>query len=61
VGISPDYDVHVAPQLLSDEDGPMLDVLKASQGARILVPKQNALQPDWDLLAMRFDRFRNVA
>jgi putative restriction endonuclease len=28
VGISPDYEVHVAPRRLDDEDGPMLDLLK---------------------------------
>jgi putative restriction endonuclease len=32
VGVAPDYKVHVAKHLLDEEDGPMLDVLKKSDG-----------------------------
>jgi len=61
VGISPDYEVHVARRLLRDEDGPMLELLKGSQGARIVLPHRNALRPDRELLTIRFDRFRSAA
>jgi putative restriction endonuclease len=61
VGISPDYEVRVAPRLLDDEDGPMLDLLKKAHATVIQVPKRKALQPDRELLAVRFDSFRAVA
>src|SRR5262249_24889872 len=35
VGISPDYDVHVARRLREEEDGPMLEVLKGFHGRAI--------------------------
>jgi putative restriction endonuclease len=57
VGISPDYDVRVAPRLLDDEDGPMLELLKGFNGQRIIVPERRKWQPDRDRLAARFDRF----
>lgn len=58
VGISPDYEVHVASRLLEDDDGPMLDVLKGFQGADIEVPQRKTSQPNRELLAVRFERFR---
>ena len=57
VGISPDYDVHISHRLLEDEDGPMLDVLKAFQGTKIELPRKKAWKPDRELLATRFERF----
>jgi hypothetical protein len=49
VGVSPEYVVHVSRRLLEDEDGPMLDLLKAptrcgsrSRGARRTVPTASA-------------------
>lgn len=61
VGIAPDYSVHVARKLLEDDDGPMLDVLKTSQGSTIQVPRSTALRPDPERLAARFDRFQSAA
>ena len=61
VGISPDHDVHVAPRLLEDEDGPMLDLLKGFNGQRIVVPERRTWRPDRERLAVRFERFRNAA
>jgi putative restriction endonuclease len=58
VGISPDYRVHVAERLLDDEDGPMLDLLKGCEGTAIELPRRSAWQPDRELLAGRFERFR---
>jgi putative restriction endonuclease len=61
VGISPDYRVHVSPRLLDEEDGPMLDLLKGFEGSSIELPRRAAWQPDRELLAGRFDRFRDAA
>jgi putative restriction endonuclease len=60
VGISPDYQVRIAPRLLDDEDGPMLEVLKRAHGSAIHVPKRTAMQPDRELLALRFEQFSAV-
>ena len=61
VGVSPDYEVHVSPRLLDDDDGPMLDVLKGFQGRSIELPYRKAWYPDRERLAVRFERFRAVA
>lgn len=61
VGVSPDYRVHVAQRLLEKEDGAMLDLLKGFQGSSIELPRRAAWQPDRELLANRFDRFRHAA
>jgi putative restriction endonuclease len=61
VGISPDYRVHVSERLLLDEDGPMLEVLKTFQDSRIEIPRRKDLQPDRDLLAVRFEEFVKAA
>lgn len=58
VGISPEYTVHVSQRLLEDEDGPMLELLKAFHARAIEVPARRAWQPDRERLAERFDRFR---
>ena len=57
VGISPDYEVHLAPRLIEEEDGPMLDVLKDAQGRRIELPRKALWRPDRGRLATRWDRF----
>ena len=61
VGVSPNYTVHVAPRLLDDEDGPMLELLKAFHEKTIEVPRRRNWKPDRDLLAERFDRFRSAS
>jgi putative restriction endonuclease len=58
IGVSPDYEVQVHPRLRDEEDGPMLAVLNEAHGARILVPRRRTWQPDRELLAARFERFR---
>ena len=60
VGISPDHTVHVSRRLLDDEDGPMLDLLKASHERTIELPSRRAWRPDRERLAERFDRFRSA-
>jgi len=57
VGVSPDYEVRVAPQLLQDEDGPMLTLLKGFHGSTIQLPERKTWRPDRDRLAGRFERF----
>ena len=50
--------MRLAPRLLDDEDGPLLDLLEKAHATAIQVPKRKALQPDRALLAVRFDAFR---
>lgn len=57
VGIDPDYKVLVSRRLLEDEDGPMLELLKAFHTKPLTVPRTLAHRPDRDRLAERFDRF----
>lgn len=61
IGISPDYETHVAPRLLDDEDGPMLELLKMSDGQTIAVPRTGTMRPDRERLAARFEQFVAVA
>jgi len=61
VGVSPDYRVHVSPRLLEDDDGPMLDVLKAFHSATLHLPKRVQDRPDPDRLETRFVRFRALS
>lgn len=57
VGVDPDYKVHVARDLLDEDDGPMLDLLKGFHTQEITLPRVVALRPDRERLAQRFDRF----
>ena len=57
VGVSPDYEVHVSRRLLDDEDGPMLDLLKAFHARPIELPSRRVWRPDRERLAERFERF----
>ena len=61
VGISPDFEVHLARQLLDDDDGPMLDVLKRFHHQRIHLPSRRTQRPDPERLAVRFERFQSAA
>lgn len=61
VGISPDYEVRVAPRLLDDEDGPMLDLLKAFDRRPMELPERRTWRPSRDRLAVRFERFLGEA
>lgn len=61
VGISPDYEVHVSRNLLDDDDGPMLELLKGFHRRSILVPERRSHRPDRELLALRFERFEAAA
>lgn len=57
VGVTPDYVVEVAPRLLDDEDGPMLELLKDAHGRPVVLPRRSAWRPDRERPALRYDRF----
>jgi putative restriction endonuclease len=61
VGISPDYEVHLAARLIEEEDGPMLDVLKDADGRTIELPRKALWRPDRERLATRWERFTAAA
>jgi putative restriction endonuclease len=61
IGVSPDHQVHVSRRLLEDEDGPMLELLKAHHRRSIVIPDRNAWRPDRERLAVRFDQFLRSA
>lgn len=58
LGVDPDCRIHVSRRLLSQNDGPMLEVLKKVHGERLLPPERAQDRPDRDRLALRFDVFR---
>ncbi|MDR7420693.1 MAG: HNH endonuclease [Armatimonadota bacterium] len=61
IGITPDYVVQVRRDVLEEEDGPMLvHGLQGFHGARLLVPRTPAWQPDRQLLEERFRQFRHM-
>jgi putative restriction endonuclease len=60
VGIDADYKVHIAPRLLEDEDGPMLELLKTFHRKPISLPRRETSRPDRELLAERFERFERA-
>ena len=57
VGIDPSYTVRLAPGMLADEDGPMLELLKGFNAKPIALPRALAHRPDQARLAERFERF----
>jgi putative restriction endonuclease len=61
VGVSADYHVHVSRRLLEDEDGPMLELLKAFHGQSILLPARAGWRPDQERLDERFARFAEAS
>jgi putative restriction endonuclease len=62
IGITPDYVVEVRPDVLEEEDGPMLiHGLQGFHGVRLLLPRRPASQPDRHLLEERYAWFRRLA
>lgn len=57
VGIDPSYVVRLAPGMLADEDGPMLELLKGFDAQPIALPRASAHRPDKTRLAERYERF----
>jgi putative restriction endonuclease len=60
IGIDPDYRLHVAPRLLVQKDGPILEALKRLDGRIIHLPQRMRDYPDRDRLALRFKRYREM-
>jgi putative restriction endonuclease len=61
LGISPDYVVHVRPDVLAEHDGPLLRYgLQALHGARLMLPHAPAQWPDREALEQRYARFRGA-
>jgi len=62
LGIRPDYVVTVHRDVLREKDGPMLrHGLQGLHNRRIFLPRKPELRPDPDLLALRWERFKEVA
>jgi putative restriction endonuclease len=61
VGVSPDLEVCIAPRLLEEIDGPMLDLLKGAGGSMIEVPRRREWHPSRNALAVRYERFMSAA
>lgn len=61
IGIDPDYRIHVSERILKRQDGPLLDTLKALDGAEIYRPSRIEDWPDRDRLDLRFKRFKELA
>lgn len=58
LGIDSDYRIHISRRLLTQKDGPMLELLKSMHGQSLHFPARERDRPDKDRLAMRFDVFR---
>ena len=62
MGIDPDGVVHISQRLLNEIDGPMLaNGIQHFHGAAILHPARADERPDPDRLAVRYERFLEVA
>jgi putative restriction endonuclease len=59
IGIDADARIHVREDILREKDGPMLKHgLQEIAGARLILPRQAASQPNPEFLAVRFERFQ---
>ena len=59
LGVSPQFEIRIHARLLKRTDGPMLlHGLQAMHGVALQLPAKRADQPDRDLFASRFERFR---
>lgn len=62
IGVSPDYRIHVRPDVLREEDGPILQyALQALHQAAIILPSSEHQWPSREALKWRFERFREAA
>jgi putative restriction endonuclease len=58
IGVRPDLKIEVAPDVLREEDGPMLrHGLQEIAGNQIRVPSSRRAQPDPDRLEWKYERF----
>lgn len=58
LGVDPDFRIHVSRRLLTQKDGPALELLKMVHGEYIRLPERVRDYPDRDRLQRRFDVFR---
>lgn len=62
LGITPDYEVKIRQDVLEEIDGPMLrHGLQEMHGRRLILPRQEAVRPDRELLDLRYARFRQYS
>ncbi|OPY89743.1 MAG: hypothetical protein A4E73_02853 [Syntrophaceae bacterium PtaU1.Bin231] len=62
VGVDPDFRIHVRPDVLEEEDGPMLvHGLKELNRTRIILPRYESQWPNRDYLDRRYQRFAAYA
>ncbi len=63
IGISPDYTVHVNEEVLQTVDGPTLQhAIKGVHGQKLgQLPQAKSKRPDRNLLAERFEQFRDAS
>lgn len=61
IGVRPDLTIEVTPDVLGEEDGPMLRYgLQEIAGHRIRVPRTRRAQPETDRLEWKYERFRSA-
>lgn len=58
LGIDSNFKIHIAPRLLTQQDGPILEAIKAVDGQKIRMPTRTADWPDRDRLSFRFEAYR---
>lgn len=62
IGLRRDYVIEVRPDILREGDGPTLrHAIQGLHGQRILLPTRRINWPDQELVAMRYERFREKA
>ena len=62
LGIDPDYRVQIRHDVLDDSDGPTLrHSIQEVHESRLSLPRQRKARPDRDLLAERFEVFRQAS
>ncbi|MGE4534337.1 HNH endonuclease [Halomonas sp.] len=57
IGIDPDYRIHLNDDLLSTQDGPLLESMKQLDGQRITIPRHARDKPSQEALEIRYQRF----
>ncbi|QGY43201.1 restriction endonuclease [Maribellus comscasis] len=61
IGITPDYQMHVREDILSEIDGPMLKHgIQEMHGNKLILPRSSSLQPNKAWLEERFDAFKRI-
>jgi putative restriction endonuclease len=62
LGISPDYEIRINPELMAETDGPMLRYgLQEMDRRRLALPERRGDFPSKERLAERFDEFRTAS